>query len=575
LSKKSTNIEATPTTTKTTWHWIFSGILFLIFFATYNYTFDSKLDLGGDNGGYYILGKAISSGQGYTNIHYIGNPPHSHFPPGYPALVAIFMFISDSVIFIKIMNGLLLAGSALLMYRIFFKVTENAKLSFVSSTLILLNMHLLKYSTIMMSEIPFLFFGSLTLLLFLNSSEKKQFYKSPSFYGLIVASSFAYHIRTAGIALIGGIILYLLIKKNWKFLLAYFTGFVALGIPWFLRGKSLGGNKYIDKLFMVNPYRPEEGKMQLGDWFTRFFNNLERYISKEIPHGLFPGVKVDYTPGTAAEMSTWLIGFLIVGLVVFGLIKLKNYRTFFIGYIGGTFAILLLWPDVWFSVRFMLPLIPIILFLMIYALFALLTLAADKMNMSKKISPLILLVMAFFFLPQLKELHAKAKEVYPRKFNNYFEAGKWVNRNTPKTAVISTRKPNLFYLTSNRKLNRFKSTADYNQLLDALKEKQTTHVVLDQMGFSQTFRYLWPVIQGNPRKFTQVHVVSNPETVIYKFNYDAGYHGEWKQTKDENGNLVSVKHGMGVMKDNQGRVVKQGRWDNGTFVQNSQNISND
>jgi len=107
MGKKDLKTEAVVTEIKASRHWLFSGILFLIFFFAYQYTFDSKLDLGGDNGGYYILGKALSSGQGYTNIHYIGNPPHSHFPPGYPALLAIFMFISDSVIFIKVMNGLL------------------------------------------------------------------------------------------------------------------------------------------------------------------------------------------------------------------------------------------------------------------------------------------------------------------------------------------------------------------------------------------------------------------------------------------------------------------------------------
>ena len=574
MGKKELKTEAAPIEIKASRHWLYSGILFLIFFFAYQYTFDSKLDLGGDNGGYYILGKALSSGQGYTNIHYIGNPPHSHFPPGYPALLAVFMFISDSVIFIKIMNGLLLAGSALLLYRVFFKVTKSPQLSFVSSVLILLNMHLLKYSTIMMSEIPFLFFGSLTLLLFLNSSEKEKFYKSPSFYGLIAVSSFAYHIRTAGIALIGGVILYLLIKKNWKFLLAYFAGFVALGIPWFLRGKSLGGgNKYIDQLFMINPYRPEEGTMQIGDWFTRFFNNLTRYISKEIPHGIFPGVKVDYSPD--ATEAQWLVGFICITLIVYGLIKLKNYRTFFIGYIGGTFAILLLWPDVWFSVRFMLPLIPILLFLIVYAVYELVSLIAERLKIKKTISPLIILVMAFFFLPQLKELHAKAKENYPRKFNNYFEAGKWASKNLPKNAVVSTRKPNLFYLTANRKLNRFKSTADYNQLLDALKEKQTTHVVLDQMGYSQTFRYLLPVIQSNPEKFTQIHLVSNPDTYLFSFNYDAGYHGEWLQTKDDKGNMLSVKHGQGVEKDASGNVIRQGQWNNGQFVQNIESTQND
>ena len=126
-------------------HWIYSGLLLLIFFVAYQFIFDSKLDLGGDNGGYYILGKALSTGHGYTNIHHVGDPSHNHFPPGYPALLAVFMFISDSVIFLKIMNGLLLAGSSMLLYRIFFKVTENIQLSFVASALMLLNMLSLIY----------------------------------------------------------------------------------------------------------------------------------------------------------------------------------------------------------------------------------------------------------------------------------------------------------------------------------------------------------------------------------------------------------------------------------------------
>ncbi|MCT4624578.1 MAG: glycosyltransferase family 39 protein [Schleiferiaceae bacterium] len=548
--------------------WIFSGILLVIFFIAYQFVFDKKLDLGGDNGGYYILGKALSTGNGYTNIHHVGDPAHNHFPPGYPALLAIFMFFSDSIIFLKIMNGVLLAGSALLLFKVFSKVSKDYRLAFVASLLMLFNMHLMKYSTIMMSEIPFLFFGSLTLLLFLNSSEKENIFKSPSFYGTIIVSSYAFHIRTAGIALIGGIILYLLIQKNWKYLVSYTLGFIALGIPWYLRGQSLGGSKYLKQLFLINPYRPEEGSMGIADWFTRFTNNLTRYISKEIPHGVFPGAKVDYSPD--AVEAQWFLGILCLALIIFGLIKLKNYRTFFIGYIGGTFGILLLWPDVWFSVRFMLPLIPIFLFLIIYAIIELLGILLTKAGINKAASPYLALILAFFFLPQLKELNEAAKTPYPKRFNNYFKLGSWADKNLPENAVIITRKPNLFYLTAKRKLANFKSNPDYNTVLDGMKEKGATHVVLDQLGYSQTGRYLYPVIIGNPEKFQGVQTIPNPDTYMFAFNYEAGYHGEWKQGKDANGNLNSVKHGQGVMKNAQGVVYQQGEWKDGNFVQSNE-----
>ena len=106
-----------------------------------------------------------------------------------------------------------------------------------------------------------------------------------------------------------------------------------------------------------------------------------------------------------------------------------------------------------------------------------------------------------------------------------------------------------------------------NEVVSLLKDKKATHVVLDQLGFSQTGRYLYPVIQGNPEKFQGLHTIPNPETYLFKFNYEAGYQGEWKQSQDANGNLNSVKHGQGVMKDANGNVYQEGTWDNGNFIQ--------
>lgn len=78
-----------------------------LFLLVYTAVFDSKIDLGGDNAGYYILGKALNTGAGYTDIHLPEQTPANHFPPGYPALLALFMFVSDSFVFLKLMNGAL------------------------------------------------------------------------------------------------------------------------------------------------------------------------------------------------------------------------------------------------------------------------------------------------------------------------------------------------------------------------------------------------------------------------------------------------------------------------------------
>ena len=69
------------------------GLFVLAFGLIYAFVFDFKLDMGGDNAGYIILGQALLQGEGYTNIHIPGSPPASHFPPGYPALLALLWFL--------------------------------------------------------------------------------------------------------------------------------------------------------------------------------------------------------------------------------------------------------------------------------------------------------------------------------------------------------------------------------------------------------------------------------------------------------------------------------------------------
>ena len=76
--------------------WILLGFL-VIYIAV----FDTKIDVGGDNAGYYILGKSISSGLGYTDIHLPNANPANHFPPGYPIILSVFMNFSDGFVFLK------------------------------------------------------------------------------------------------------------------------------------------------------------------------------------------------------------------------------------------------------------------------------------------------------------------------------------------------------------------------------------------------------------------------------------------------------------------------------------------
>ncbi|NQW25703.1 MAG: phospholipid carrier-dependent glycosyltransferase, partial [Cryomorphaceae bacterium] len=279
--------------------WIALGFL-----VCYIAIFDSKLDLGGDNAGYYILAQALHGGDGYTDIHLPGAPAAKHFPPGYPVLMAVCMAVSDSFYFLKVLNGVLFLASLLMLQRLFERMTQNQTLAWVALALTLLNAHLLRSSTILMSEIPFLFFSVATLSCLVKwRSGDKPFWQSPWFWAMLILSSISYHIRTAGLALIAGIGLYLLFEKKWAAAIGYGVGFMALALPWFMRGKALGGNPYLAQLIQVNPYRPEEGVLTLGGWVTRIqsigtqysnYFNVGRYVSQNLPA---EAIIATYKPG--------------------------------------------------------------------------------------------------------------------------------------------------------------------------------------------------------------------------------------------------------------------------------------
>lgn len=544
---------------KKKWTRIFLLILTVTFAFVYKYIFDEKLNLGGDNAGYYILGKSLSQGTGYTNIHQPAENPHNHFPPGYPVILSFFMLFSKSITFIKIINGLFLLGSSLLTFKLLMKFTDDARMAFVGALLMLFNFHLLQYSTIMMSEIPYLFFSLLVITLFVNSVTKENPFKDYQFYLVIVLSAFTFHIRTAGIALVGGLALYLLVIRNFKYLLGYISGFILLAIPWIMRSQSIGGNSYLQQLLLKNPYRKEKGMMGLEDLWTRFVTNLERYVGKEIPNGLLPSIEVVYRDEvTAMQLIT---GVAILGLIVFGLVKLPKFRNILIFYFAGTFFILLLWPDVWFGVRFMLPLIPFLMFLAAFGVYELFKLILSKIGLNAP-SPLVMLILLPLFFSQIGKLKESADGKFAPSYNNYLKIANWAGKNLPADAVVSCRKPSLFYLYSNRQAFKYPSSYDYQKITNAFKDNRVTHVVVDQLGYSSTSRYLVPYVQANQVKFTNTIKYDAPETFLIAFNPNMGYDGEWRAGEATDTTIArGVKEGIGTFTYRNGSVY-EGEWKN-------------
>lgn len=528
-SKKNSIVSKTQ---KNANFWIEIGVLLLIaavFCYIYQYCFDEKFSLNGDNASYYLLGKSIRLGDGFTLYNNLNSTPHNHFPPGYPLLISVVMLFGKSPVLIKMLNGLFLFGSLILSYKIIRKLKISWQIALVSVLLMTVNYHLVKSSVIIMSEIPFLFFSLLSLWLLMKIDFFKEFLKSKTFYFFLISLSFTFHIRTAGIAILAGILLYLLFEKRWKGMISVLFGFIILALPWIIRGKILGlKSGYQTQLLKINPYQPELGDIGLVELWTRFSNNVIRYLTKELPSGIFPFLEVNYK--TSQIWQEYVLGTFIVMLTLIGIWRLPKYRTLILGYIIGAFSILLLWVDVWKGVRFLLPLIPIIVFLMVYASSLFLEKILGFVNLKSTYLPLLLLPVLLFYTQDFKlnkdqqyqsyplqRLHLEAKNPYASKWKNYLKIAEYAKKNLKPSDIVACRKPQLFHIFSDRFTCFYPFEEDDKVLIEDLKKRNVKYVVVEQLGYSSTNRYLVPAVNKNKFNFRSVLHLKNPDTYLLKF----------------------------------------------------------
>ena len=192
-----------------------------------------------------------------------------------------------------------------------------------------------------------------------GGDEKKSF---RYFIAAIVTLAFTAHIRTIGMAFVIAGFVYFLLKRNWKRLIIFSLLSAVLVSPWMIRNRVVADkndNGYGSQLLMKNPYTPELGNIGFTGLAVRIGKNLKAYALRETGRS-FIGTEMPLGDGGAHKfISTLIFVFCAAGLILslfrgsIGFIEI--YMLVFSG-------IVLIWPEVWSDVRFIMPVIPLILY---------------------------------------------------------------------------------------------------------------------------------------------------------------------------------------------------------------------
>ncbi|MDR0680448.1 MAG: phospholipid carrier-dependent glycosyltransferase [Dysgonamonadaceae bacterium] len=497
--------------------WVYIASTIILFIIVFAYIFNSKLDLNGDNCEYYLMATSIAGGHGYSDITNEAYNPVNGFPPGYPLLMSVIRIFTDSFFFQKILNGLFLLTSLLLLFFFIRKNKLPDSLAFVAIVIALLNSRVLHFATIMMSETSFFLFSALSLFFLSKMNDEKPFWKDRYFYFAILATAYCYHIRTQGIALAVAIIGFFLFTKRWKQTLAFAGGFVVCLIPWIVRNKiqNLGQSRYLDMVAIANPWRPEEGALSIGEVVTRFLDTFKMLLTQAVPNSILPYFSVDYSSSTT--WSGWLIAIILVFIIGIGMWQFGKYKYVLLFYTLATFGVISLFSTPSEN-RYITALLPFLEISLIAGIYTLCCWSVRRLKIAKTVSPWLFILLAFFSFPRLNQLRAQNTMPVPSNYRHFFTIAKAVHKQLPANTVVCSRKPSLFYMYSQSPVCNYLWTTDNEALIKNLIQSKVDYVVLEQLGYSSTYLYLYPAIQNHPELFIPVISLKKPDTYLLKFD---------------------------------------------------------
>jgi 4-amino-4-deoxy-L-arabinose transferase-like glycosyltransferase len=484
----------------------------LLAFLLAAWTFDPKLALSGDNTEFMTLARSLVQGQGLSYISLPEPKPATKYPFGFPLMLAPLEWLAPG-------NGaamnwlvvLFFAGSVPLIYLLALQALGRVPALLASLWCATLPL-LLDYAHQVMSEVPYLFFSLLGLwLIERGMGEEERIPGNYWFIGGFAALMWAYYVRSAGIALVGAVFLYLLLRRRFRQALALGGGALLLALPWSLRNRAVGDEgSYFKQLISVNPYFPEQGTVDLAGMVERVLFNGGAYLSRILPQIFWPSAA---PPENGALVSVALLG--LAGWAVFACIRRRQHLLLPL-YAGLYLAMVLVWPSQWTDARFLAPLTPVLVLLAIQGAAELLDWRPQLRPAGRVLAGALLAGVLALNLGALGRLARAGAGDYPPGWRNYYAAGLWLRANTPAGSVICCRKDYWLYVVADRPcmVYPFKEPAE---ILASLEQQGVDYVVVDQLGFSSTPRFLVPAIQQYPERFEVVWQQPNPDTYVLRF----------------------------------------------------------
>jgi hypothetical protein len=461
--------------------------------------FDSKVTEGGDDSSYI---------ERAWNLIYEGKFPY-YQGPGYPIMLALIVkFTGLKVIPLKLFSVVCQLGFVFFTYKAFHKripfTVLFALLSFIS-----FNHFIQYYASQTFTETFFLFLQSIALFItfkIIDSIKEKEtwiqvlkenYIKWIGFGLIFLLLSVS---KSIAIVCIVGVVLYFLLKKNFKYAAYAFLAFGVMRVLYTLVVTNVYGPSDSDQFEMIlrkELYNPGAGHEDFSGLVKRFFSNLNIYISLH----MFRLMNLRNASTEVKNVIPALSFISSLVIIIFTIISYKKNRYVFfsaIYFIILCFGVFVGIQAANMQDRLIIVAIPLI-FLLLYF-------GAYQLSMRSSLAQGLFIIASLFMLvitigrstmianenlPALKRnLSGDIYYGYTPDWQNFLKMSKYCADSLPEGAQVLSRKPNMSFLYGNGKkfVGQFwVTTTDPDSVQMEWKEKNIRYVMI-------------PNIRQNPKK---------------------------------------------------------------------------
>ncbi len=510
----------------------FAAVILLHYIA-----FNKAFEDVDDNASYMIAAKSLVDKHAPYFLYMPVMKPDTGGAIGLPIMLIPFYLIwGMNYAPMEILIFFTMIGAVVMSFLLFRKM-EGTIFAVIITLLFATHPYIVSFSSIIMTEIPYIFWSLLAIFLCLKFEETPKV-NYLLLVGAVLSIFMTYLTRAIGAGFVAAVILYFIIKSNfWKDIktkkfafikeIAFVKFILISGLlvvcmaAYQIWTRSLGGSSQAD-IF---------SKMSIMDQISKNFGLVWKVLSQTLFCGALSRIgaagQTNYQDYLQPVGVLWGLIFLIVltGLV-YSLIKkqLVGFYSIFV------MIVLLIGNDAFQEITVSRYLIVFIPFMIYYFYLGIKTIIGfiDKKKQFAKTAGIV--VMCFllgnsFIGDAFNVQRSKQETLNTPSYQAFLDCAVWAKDNLPKDAIVASRKERIFYIFSDglrgykhiatneiSRLQENKTTLEEfeSKKLDQIAKNNTDYLILDTFN-SASIQLIYPIIEKNPTKFKLIKKIGDEQ----------------------------------------------------------------